>query len=120
VLRNFDENSAKDTIEEVRIEGHTSSEWTRGSTDYQAYFKNMELSQGRTRSVLDYAFGLLETSEERDWVRINMAAVGYSSSRFVLDDHGREDRDASRRVIFRVVTNSETQISRILDGETTL
>ena len=35
-------------IEEVRIEGHTSSEW-RNETDTQtAYFRNMKLSQDRT------------------------------------------------------------------------
>ena len=34
----------RDVIEEVRIEGHTSSEWGPGSGSLDAYFNNMELS----------------------------------------------------------------------------
>ena len=43
-------------IEEIRIEGHTSSEWWRrvDLSAEKAYFLNMELSQARTRSVLQY------------------------------------------------------------------
>ena len=44
----------KDSISEVRIEGHTSSVWNRDTGPDRAYFNNMELSQGRTRSVLSY------------------------------------------------------------------
>src|SRR5204863_6917983 len=49
-----------DDLEEVRIEGHTSSEWTGATSDMDAYFRNMGLSQDRTRAVLEY--GLTETS----------------------------------------------------------
>lgn len=38
-------------IEEVRIEGHTSSDWDAATGEAEAYFKNMWLSQGRTRGV---------------------------------------------------------------------
>lgn len=44
----------RDSIDEVRIEGHTNSAWNERSTSDEAYFKNMKLSQGRTRSVLEY------------------------------------------------------------------
>ena len=40
-------------IEEIRIEGHTSSEWRVEVPAEQAYFNNMELSQNRTRKVLE-------------------------------------------------------------------
>ena len=36
------------SINEIRIEGHTSSDWTGSSNPEEAYFKNMELSQART------------------------------------------------------------------------
>ena len=101
-------------IEEVRIEGHTSSDWTNARDEDEAYFKNMALSQGRTRSVLDYVYGLPSVAEERGWIKANVAAVGFSSSRLVLDVHNQEDRAASRRVAFRVITNAETQIRKIL------
>lgn len=107
-----------DAIEEVRIEGHTSSVWNSDSVGATAYFNNMQLSQGRTRSVLSYVYGLLpEGSPLSDWVRQTVAAVGYSSSKLVLDANGNEDEERSRRVNFRVVTNAEIQIRRILELE---
>lgn len=107
--------SFKESINEVRIEGHTSSRWNQQSSTDEAYFRNMALSQERTRSVLLYAQGLDSISSQRSWVRRNVAAVGFSSSRVVVDDSGREDEDRSRRVTFRVITNAETQIRKILE-----
>lgn len=104
----------RDSIGEVRIEGHTSSKWNHNSSPDEAYFRNMALSQERTRSVLLYVQMLDAVSGDRDWVRKNVAAVGFSSSRLVLNGEGLEDEDASRRVTFRVITNAETQIRRIL------
>ena len=48
-----------DDISEVRIEGHTSSEWNQ-EPEKTAFIKNMDLSQARTRSVLEYSFSLKE------------------------------------------------------------
>ncbi len=107
--------SFRDSINEVRIEGHTSSRWSNQSSADEAYFRNMALSQERTRSVLLYAQGLESIARERSWVRRNVAAVGFSSSRLVLDESGKEDEDRSRRVTFRVITNAETQIRKILE-----
>ena len=42
----------KNEIAEIRIEGHTSSEWKEDTSPEEAYIENMKLSQGRTRSVL--------------------------------------------------------------------
>ena len=109
-LRDFD-----DVIEEVRLEGHTSSEWSKEAAEDEAYFNNMRLSQGRTRSVLEYVYGLPGPPDDRGWVKRKVAAVGFSSSRLVVGQDGREDPNASRRVLFRVVTNAETQIRTILE-----
>ena len=109
VLRGFD-----DVIDGVRLEGHTSSEWPSATED-EAYFNNMRLSQGRTRSVLEYVHSLPARPDDRSWVKRKVAAVGFSSSRLVTDMTGREDPEASRRVLFRVVTNAETQIRAILE-----
>lgn len=111
VLMNF-----RDSIDEVRIEGHTSSVWNHGSTEDEAYFNNMELSQGRTRSVLLYAYEINGIAENRAWVKENVAAVGFSSSRLIKKFDGSEDRERSRRVSFRVITNAETQIRKILEN----
>jgi outer membrane protein OmpA-like peptidoglycan-associated protein len=110
VLGNF-----KTSINEVRIEGHTSSEWNAFNTETEAYFKNMALSQGRTRSVLNYVF-FLSPEEDKDWLKQNFAAVGLSSARVVRDEgSGLEDKEGSRRVSFRVITNAEFQIRKILE-----
>jgi outer membrane protein OmpA-like peptidoglycan-associated protein len=104
----------KDSISEVRIEGHTSSRWNRGTTDTQGYFLNMALSQGRTRSVLDYVYSLESVAPHRDWVKGHIAAVGLSSSKAIVVD-GREDLLRSRRVSFRVISNADVRIKQIIE-----
>ncbi|HCB13423.1 MAG TPA: cell envelope biogenesis protein OmpA [Gammaproteobacteria bacterium] len=105
----------RDSIDEVRIEGHTSSVWNQRSTEEEAYFNNMELSQGRTRSVLEYVYTLPGVAPERRWVKKHVAAVGFSSSRLIENHDGSENFERSRRVSFRVITNAETQIRKILE-----
>src|SRR5690606_651372 len=100
-------------IEEIRIEGHTSSEAGLLSVD-EAYFYNMRLSQDRTRSVLEYVLGIPEVRADRVWIREHLTANGLSSSKLVLDDKGKENRLRSRRVEFRVRTNAEKRIVKII------
>lgn len=106
----------KDSIDEVRIEGHTSSVWNAGTDETTAYFKNMWLSQGRTRAVLRYVYEMRAVSQRQQWVKGNIAAVGFSSSRLIVDAKGQEDERASRRVSFRVITNADIHIRKILEG----
>ncbi len=102
-------------IQEIKIEGHTSSRWNLDTSDYDAYFFNMRLSQSRTRTVLSYVMALEPVQNQHyTWVKANVAAVGYSSSKTVLDNDGIEDELRSRRVTFRVITNAEEQIRKIL------
>lgn len=103
-------------IEEIRIEGHTSSEWNNKITldeNETAYFLNMALSQNRTRAALEYCLMLPDISVERSWIKHILTANGLSSSKPILVD-GIEDTVHSRRVEFKVKTNSETQILKIL------
>src|SRR5690606_23045625 len=109
VLSNF-----RDAITEVRIEGHTSSAWSGASRPEEAYFNNMELSQGRTRAVLQYLYLMPAVEHEREWMKKNFAAVGFSSAHPILDETGKEDPKRSRRVTFKVLTNAELQIRRII------
>lgn len=103
----------RESLNEIRIEGHTSSAGLRGSSENQAYFYNMRLSQGRTRAVLEYSYGLMP--DETSWIKANIAAVGFSSSRLIMKD-GVEDAAQSRRVSFRAITNADIQIKRILEN----
>ena len=104
----------QNSINEVRIEGHTSSVWARRSSEQEAYFNNMRLSQGRTRSVLHYVYNLESSTPYYQWIKTHIAAVGLSSSKPILDQQGKEDYALSRRVSFRVITNPDIQIKRIL------
>lgn len=109
ILHNF-----RHAIAEVRIEGHTSSEWPAAASEDEAYFKNMALSQARTRSVLEYCLGLNEIASRRSWARQFITANGLSSSQIILRNN-EEDRIASRRVEFRVRTNAKEQIVKVLE-----
>lgn len=107
--------SYKDSINEIRIEGHTSSKWNNSTSERDAYFNNMHLSQGRTQAVLSFIFDLETSRSYRDWIKLNFAAVGLSSSKLMRDEVGAEDSTKSRRVSFRVITNADIQIKRILE-----
>lgn len=104
----------KESIEEVRIEGHTSSEWTGKEDQEMAYFLNMELSQNRTRNVLRSSLATIGDPDLKDWVRSKITANGLSSSQLILKD-GVENKSASRRVEFRVRTNAEEKIAAFLE-----
>jgi len=105
-----------ESIEEIRLEGHTSSGWSSTIQGDQAYFKNLELSQERTQSVLRFITTLEDVSQYKSWIKRHLAAVGYSSSRPVLNSQGKEDPLRSKRVAFRVITNSDLKIKNILEG----
>ena len=105
----------RSSVREIRIEGHTSSEWSPGATEEEAYFNNMRLSQDRTRTVLRYVLRTLGREPVGDWTKNLITANGLSSSDLIYTESGNEDREASRRVEFRVRTNAESQLERILD-----
>ena len=107
-----------DGIAEIRIEGHTSSEWHEEATSDEAYFNNMELSQNRARNVLRYVLGINDPNitGNKAWIKGNLTANGLSSSQLIFDLVGDlliENKEESRRVEFRVVTKSEKLIDEI-------
>jgi hypothetical protein len=79
------------------------------------YLHNMELSQARTRSTLLYVLMLPQVRGEVDWLRRLVTANGLSSSRPILDASGKEDAARSRRVDFKIRTDAETRIAKILE-----
>lgn len=104
----------RNDIDEIRIEGHTSSYWRSQTTEDRAYIYNMELSQDRTRNVLDFVLSNEKDNELSKWIRLNVTANGLSSSKLILDESGNQNRELSRRVEFRVKTNAEKRIAKIL------
>lgn len=107
----------RDAIEEVRIEGHTSSNWGILKPE-QAYYRNMQLSQDRTRSVLEYVLKLPQIHDDNlerlGWLIQRLTANGLSSSKLILLSNRREDAVSSQRVEFRVRTNAEARLEKIL------
>jgi outer membrane protein OmpA-like peptidoglycan-associated protein len=75
----------------------------------------MELSQARTRTTLSYVLGLPTVAADRPWLTHYLTANGLSSSRPILDADHHEDSERSRRVEFRVRTDAETRIAKILE-----
>ena len=104
----------QDQIAEVRIEGHTSREWSAGASPEVAYFNNMKLSQDRTRAVLEFCLGLPPAQPYRDWLVRTVTANGLSSSRPVVV-YGKEDATRSRRVEFRVRVDADAKLETILE-----
>ena len=104
----------REAIAEVRIEGHTSSEWIQGkSTPDEAYFHNMQLSQERTRSVLMYCHEVAP-DKYKNLMKQHVTANGLSSSKLIYQEDGTEDMARSRRVEFRTRTNADRRIKEIL------
>tara|TARA_B100000886_G_scaffold247023_1_gene173853 strand:- start:272 stop:664 length:393 start_codon:yes stop_codon:yes gene_type:complete len=107
----------KDNIAEVRIEGHTSSDW-RGKDGKEAFIKNMELSQARTRTVMNYTLRMPELNQISGWMTKTISANGLSSSKLIpMSKEGPfiENKEASRRVDFAVRTKTKEALFNILE-----
>lgn len=105
-------------IKEIRIEGHTSTEWFADNngqlvTANEAYIKNMELSQNRTRAIIQFALSLPELVPYHSLIKEKLTANGLSSSQIIKKEDGSEDFDASRRIEFKVVVNDEATVKAI-------
>lgn len=94
----------KEEILQIRIDGHTSSEYGDYDVD-AAYMANMGLSQERARNILGYVLSLSEAESYKEFARAKITANGLSSSQLIETD-GQEDKDASRRVEFKLLANS--------------
>ena len=116
-VRILGDSKYRNSIEEVRIEGHTSSHWMKGaSNELDAYFKNMELSQARTRSTLQYLLTRTEIFGYERFIKSLLTANGLSSSKIRLNPDKTENERASQRVEFRVRTNADARMAEILSA----
>ncbi len=88
-------------IGSAEIQGHASREWRAGTPDDLAYRNNLQLSQERSRNVLNYCLGQLKEPATAAWSREHAIAVGYSSSRPIVSE-GEINDELSRRVVFSI------------------
>jgi len=105
----------RNSVTEIRVEGHTSSAWGQGTGPEEAYFKNMELSQSRTRSTLQYVLQLPQVRKEQSWLRRFLTANGLSSSKLITGSDGKENSARSQRVEFKIRTDADARIATILE-----
>ena len=109
-LKILSENQS--AILEIKIEGHTSSDWSTRVSRNESYFNNMELSQDRSRNVLKIC--LQYTPEDLlEWSRSSVTANGFSFSRLIYNELGEEDSEKSRRVEFTILVRSDEKIDDI-------
>lgn len=97
----------REHIQEIRLEGHTSSGWRGTDDETQAFFNNLQLSQDRTRALLSQLYGLPALADERAWIRNRLTAIGLSSAYPILDTAGLEDAQRSRRISVRIILDAQ-------------
>ena len=105
-------------IDEIRVEGHASSEWRGAENRRNAFYRNLDLSQRRAQSVLERCLSHARVPADEEWARKHVTAVGYSSSRYIETD-GRENPKLSRRVVFNT-TLDRKQLLEDIEEEVTV
>lgn len=97
-------NKYKSKINEIRIEGHTSSEYQSARNDEERYLLNEKLSIKRANEARNYTVNESSKNSEidKDWLENTFKAYGMSSSDLIMNPDGIENFDASRRVDFKI------------------
>lgn len=104
-------------VDEIRIEGHTTSNWGKGTSHNKIYLKNMTLSQNRANKVLAYCY-LLKNNKKlknKEWLERKFRANGMAFSKLIYQENGEIDYQKSKRVEFRVVTKAQEKIYKIIE-----
>ena len=105
----------KGYVSEIIIEGHTDSD---GS-----FLNNLELSQQRALAVATYVLGnecQAVSADIKNELRPVVTVNGRSYSDRIFDENGVEDKEASRRVVFKFRLTDEQmiqQLREILEAE---
>jgi len=104
-------------IDEIRIEGHTSNEWGRETSEKIIYLNNMNLSQSRANHVLVYCYNnknqIIKTN--RKWLEKQFRANGMAFAKLIYKKDGTQNFIKSRRVEFKVLTKAQDKIYKIIE-----
>ena len=94
-------------VSEIIIEGHTDSDGE--------YLSNLELSQQRALAVASYVLGdsRAVSADMKNQLRPVVTVNGRSFSDRIFDESGAEDKDASRRVVFKFRLTDEQMIQQL-------
>lgn len=124
LIQVLEQDKYKNEIEEIRIEGFTAPDRADpyGEGSEHDYVSGVKLSQERTQNVLLYCLENTNYSnetdpklkeQEKDWIRKHIVSNGYSLSKplgtdgKLVEGNGQIDKAATRRVEFRIKTNSD-------------
>ena len=99
-------------VQDLQINGYTSSKWAAAASQEEKYLKNMQLSQKRAYAVLLFCYTLPDESikANRKWLEDKLRANGMAFSK-------TEEKIQTRRVEFKVNMKSEDKIYEILEVE---
>lgn len=100
LLKSIEQYSTK--IKNIKINGHTSSEWGKQNFNNR-YIKNLELSSQRAVCVSKALFNAAKSTEDKRNLTKWMSADAQSYRDIVFTKGKIEDRVKSRRVGFRIV-----------------
>lgn len=103
----------RNNIEEIRIEGHTSSNWEESKSLEERYLNNALLSQQRSFAILDYCFRLSRVVPQQQWLTTVLRANGLAFAAPMMIN-GHEDSARSRRVEFKVRTKADEKIREMI------
>lgn len=94
----------KEKIQEIRIEGHSSSEYIGAKTDEQRYLLNKKLSSNRANKVRNYSVNEASnnTKIDKEWIENTFQGYGMSYDNLLMNPDGSENVSASRRVDFKI------------------
>lgn len=95
----------KDNIQEVRIEGHTSSEYEAATSEEERYRLNKVLSTKRAVQTRNYSVQTTAGDPTVDtmWVEETFNPYGMSYDNLIFNPDGTENKEASRRVDFKII-----------------
>jgi chemotaxis protein MotB len=100
----------KSHLDKIIIEGHTDSDG--------GFLYNLNLSQARAYSVMNFLLSL-KLAKDYD-IKKYILASGRSYLDPILDENGKEDKDASRRIEIKFLLKNDKamqEIERILDAK---
>lgn len=100
-------------VDQVVFEGHTNSNYSGSDDPSEAYLFNLQLSQDRAYTAMEYV--IANQLGEEYQAKERLAAVGYSSSRLIYkkSDPTVEDTERSRRIEIRFRLKDEEALEEL-------
>ena len=115
------------SIKEIRIEGHTSSDHSGDCPDpatkkpqylglpleIRKYLCNIDLSQDRANSTNEYIYRIKAAQQYHPQMMKKIRLIDVGAAEPVLGADGSEDKERSKRLEFKIVTNAEERMKNI-------